>query len=129
MIRVGGRLQNANIKYNIKHPIILLRKGHFTWLLIQQSHHKSLHGGCQVTLQPIRNKYWIIHGKIAVKNNYDSVQPAFDSDNKHNNSKWVTYHSCAYNRVDHSHILESTSLDILKSKYQTNVTQALRNVA
>ena len=41
VIRVGGRLQNANISTEMKHSIVLPKEGHFTELVIQEAHEKK----------------------------------------------------------------------------------------
>lgn len=66
-IRVGGRLQNADITMNHKHPYLMPRHGHFAKLIIRNAHLKTLHSGCQGTLNYIRQKYWIIRAKNVVK--------------------------------------------------------------
>ena len=44
--RVGGRLENADLPFNLKHPIILPEHDHLTVLIIQHAHSKSVgHGG------------------------------------------------------------------------------------
>lgn len=67
LLRVGGRIRNANISFNQKHPIIL-PKGHpLTNLIINHEHLLHLHGGAQSVLAAIRLKYWPIDGKNTVK--------------------------------------------------------------
>lgn len=50
IIRVGGRLQNANIPYSQKHPIILAKRSHITQLIIRDAHIKLLHAGPKLIL-------------------------------------------------------------------------------
>lgn len=63
LIRVGGRLQNANISYNQKHPILLPRSHHITNLIIVNEHSINMHAGILGTLNATRQKYWPIDGK------------------------------------------------------------------
>ncbi|XP_018306186.1 uncharacterized protein, partial [Mycetomoellerius zeteki] len=67
IIRVGGRLKHAPIEYSRKHPIILPSKHHLTELIIRDTHYKNLHAGSQTILATIRNNYWIISGKNAIR--------------------------------------------------------------
>lgn len=67
IIRVGGRLCNASIEYAQKHPIILPNKHHLTNLIIRDTHYKNLHAGAQAVLTIIRNNYWPISGKEAIR--------------------------------------------------------------
>lgn len=67
LLRVGGRLTNANISYDAKHPIILSSYSRLTELIISQAHITTLHGGPRLTLSYIRDKFWIISGIRTVK--------------------------------------------------------------
>ncbi|XP_074101980.1 uncharacterized protein LOC141529376 [Cotesia typhae] len=55
ILRVGGRLQNSNLNSDAKHSIILPRRNHLSTLVIRDGHHKTLHGGTQLTLAYICN--------------------------------------------------------------------------
>ena len=44
LLRIGGRLQNANLTYDETHPIILPRNTIFTHRLIEHAHVLTLHG-------------------------------------------------------------------------------------
>lgn len=68
LMRVKGRLENANMTFEQKHPIILPYRGTLTTLIIREAHEKTMHGGNQMTLYYLRKKYWIVKGKQAVKN-------------------------------------------------------------
>lgn len=45
MLRVGERLSETSLSFDIKHPIILLGKHHFTDLNIRDKHEKIGHRG------------------------------------------------------------------------------------
>ncbi|XP_038061252.1 uncharacterized protein LOC119731982 [Patiria miniata] len=64
---VGGRLTNANIPHQAKHPWIMPNKHRVTELIIQQYHHQYGHSGGERILAELRQKYWIVKGRIAVK--------------------------------------------------------------
>lgn len=66
IIRVGGRLQNANIDFDSKHPIVL-PKSKFAKSLISFYHSRNLHAGTQTLLSIIRTRFWPVGGKNAVK--------------------------------------------------------------
>lgn len=66
IIRVGGRLKNSLLPFTQKHPAILPSNHHFTKLIIDHYHLVCLHGGIQLTLNLIRNTYWILHGRRIV---------------------------------------------------------------
>lgn len=68
ILRVGGRLDNSNLPYYKKHQILLPKDHNVTKQIIRKEHLKLLHAGTQTTLNSIRNNYWIVNGKNAVKN-------------------------------------------------------------
>ena len=54
ILRVGGRLENALIDYDTKHPIILSYQDHVTDLTISQHHQKTGHLGQEYVLSNLR---------------------------------------------------------------------------
>ncbi|XP_044591438.1 uncharacterized protein LOC123269639 [Cotesia glomerata] len=67
IIRVGGRLENAPDSDQQKHPAILPRDAALTRLIISDAHQRTMHGGTQITLAYIRQRYWIIGGRQPVR--------------------------------------------------------------
>ena len=61
--RCGGRLSNAEIAPETKHPILLNRNHHLTTLIIRDCHERVMHGGVKSTLTELRSKYWIVRGR------------------------------------------------------------------
>ena len=60
LIRVGGRLEKAQIPYEEKHPILLPGRHHISLLLARHFHEKVFHQGRQFTEGSIRAAgYWI----------------------------------------------------------------------
>lgn len=70
LLRVGGRIDQADVSYDTRHPIILPAKSHLTQLLIADAHNKTLHGGPQIMLNFLRSKYWILRARDQVKRCY-----------------------------------------------------------
>ena len=66
-LRVGGRLENAPVQSDSKHPIILPSHHHVTTLIIRHHHLAVGHSGLSHTWNAIRKKYWIIKGGAVVK--------------------------------------------------------------
>ncbi|XP_062703599.1 uncharacterized protein LOC134286050 [Aedes albopictus] len=60
IIRVGGRLNKANVDPAVKNPIILGASGRFVSLLVQSYHQRAHHHGRELVLNEIRQTYWII---------------------------------------------------------------------
>ncbi|XP_063917191.1 uncharacterized protein LOC135132905 [Zophobas morio] len=67
IIRVGGRLRNANLSFDKKHPIILPKNHPLTKMIIRHFHIVNLHAGAQATLAAIRHSYWIIAGRNTIR--------------------------------------------------------------
>lgn len=67
LLRVGGRLRNAPISSEQKHPIILPSKHFVTQLIIKNMHIQLLHCGTEHLLSRIRLKYWPISGRREVQ--------------------------------------------------------------
>ncbi|XP_076392699.1 uncharacterized protein LOC143265299 [Megachile rotundata] len=67
LVRVGGRLENAQLKYEQKHPLIIPKSGPLAILLINHEHLRHLHAGCQQTLAALHSRFWILSGKRLIK--------------------------------------------------------------
>lgn len=77
ILRVGGRLKNANINYNQKHPIILPQMDHFTSLVVSEAHDKTLHGHIQLMINVIRQRFWIVGVRRLVKRCINNCKTCF----------------------------------------------------
>ena len=67
VLRVGGRIRNAPVSYEIKHPVILPSKGHITALLVRYHHERISLQGRRMTLNDLRSHgYWVIGGSSSV---------------------------------------------------------------
>lgn len=58
-LRVGGRLKESNLSYDRKHPIIIA-PGSIASLIIADTHQRALHGGLRLTMNLVRESYWIM---------------------------------------------------------------------
>ena len=58
ILRVGGRLQNAPLSPEEKHPAILPIKSHLSELLIRDAHQRTLYGGPQL----IQATFYVLFG-------------------------------------------------------------------
>ena len=67
VLHVGGRLENAPIKDDIRHPIILPINHHVTQLLINHHHEVTGLCGAGATWSSLRQRYWILKGGAAVR--------------------------------------------------------------
>ena len=67
LLRVGGRLEKAPLQLDAKHPIILPASHHVVRLIIEFYHHASGHSGTEHVLSMIRERFWIVKARAAVK--------------------------------------------------------------
>ena len=56
-------MQNADISYSAKHPILLPRSHPFTALIVHDAHRRVFHNGVKETLTEVRSKYRIVKGR------------------------------------------------------------------
>lgn len=54
LLRVGGRLSQSSTPYEVKHPVILPKKGHVTNLILCHYHESIQHQGRGITQNEIR---------------------------------------------------------------------------
>lgn len=67
ILRVKGRLENSTLTYDEMHPIILPPNSHFTKLLIDRFHLRTMHGGTQLVTSLLRRQYWIVNARNAIR--------------------------------------------------------------
>lgn len=66
ILRMNGRVGNADLLEQ-KTAIIIPAQHHFTTLMIRDAHDEVMHGGVQLTLRKLREKFWIIHARRQVQ--------------------------------------------------------------
>lgn len=71
ILRVGGRLQEADLSFDQRHPAILPYQHKVTMLIMQQLHLENKHVGPQALLALVREKYWPIKGNTMAKSIVD----------------------------------------------------------
>ncbi|KAL0861810.1 hypothetical protein ABMA27_009282 [Loxostege sticticalis] len=67
ILRVGGRLQNAELTFAQRHPIILPKKSNITKLIILREHLRLKHAGQKLILSNLSEKYWLINASREIK--------------------------------------------------------------
>ncbi|XP_055614851.1 uncharacterized protein LOC129761163 [Toxorhynchites rutilus septentrionalis] len=67
IIHVGGRLRNAAISTGRKHPIILDHHHPLTKLILRYYHLKYFHAGQQLLISTVRERYWPLNIRRAVR--------------------------------------------------------------
>ena len=67
IIRCGGRIHNAPVPFSAKFPVLLPPNNHFTTLVVNDAHERSLHSGLNHTLTYVRQHYWIPQARQFIK--------------------------------------------------------------
>ncbi|XP_055714844.1 uncharacterized protein LOC129808961 [Phlebotomus papatasi] len=69
LMRVGRRLQASNLDMEQKHPMLFPAKHHVSRLIADKIHTYTCHGGPQMILATMRQKFWPLRGetKAAIK--------------------------------------------------------------
>ena len=68
VLRVGGRIDKAELPWETKHPIILDHGHDITRLIVIDYHRKLIHAGVEHVFNHLREKFWILRGRAEVKN-------------------------------------------------------------
>jgi len=66
LLRVGGRVKNASITFDRKHPIILPHKCRVA-LLVAREAHCVAHVGVEWSLSRLRSKFWVTQGRSLLR--------------------------------------------------------------
>ncbi|XP_038106683.1 uncharacterized protein LOC119766295 [Culex quinquefasciatus] len=66
-LRVGGRLQNADIPYDMRHPPILPQQHRLTTLVIQDLHLDNLHAGPTLVISTLNQRFWVMGCQTVVR--------------------------------------------------------------
>ena len=75
IMRLGGRLQCAQLSYEQRHPAILDEYHQFTRLLIKQTHIRLHHLGVRIVLGELRKEFWILLARQIIKQVIHSCLP------------------------------------------------------
>ncbi len=67
VIRVGGRLSNAEVSYSTKHPVVLHGKNPITRMILQSEHRRMLHAGPTLLCASVSLRFHIINLRNTVR--------------------------------------------------------------
>ena len=62
-----GRMENADLTIQQKHPILIPGGSHFARLIIRDAHLRTAHGGPKDTLVELRSRYWVTKARTVVR--------------------------------------------------------------
>ncbi|XP_062703548.1 uncharacterized protein LOC134286002 [Aedes albopictus] len=63
VLRVGGRLENARISMDRKHPILLDKNHPLTSMIMRHYHYEHLHAGPQLLVASVRERFWSLSAR------------------------------------------------------------------
>ena len=69
ILRCKGRVNNAAIPESSKNPVLLPSRHNFCDLIVEDVHKKIAHSGIRQTLVTLRERFWVLRGREAVKRN------------------------------------------------------------
>ncbi|XP_058806332.1 uncharacterized protein LOC131672852 [Phymastichus coffea] len=87
LIRVGGRLKHSDLTFNQRHSILLPQSHHISDLIIRDAHRRTLHGGIQMSLYAIRERFWILGGKDQIRHIIQRCVPCIRQKHKFPHAK------------------------------------------
>ena len=67
VIRVGGRLEKADLTYDVKHPIVIPGKSRLAELMIREVHECNGHVGAKHILSLLNQRYWLTPGISSIR--------------------------------------------------------------
>ncbi|XP_062530654.1 uncharacterized protein LOC119630128 [Bombyx mori] len=66
-LRVGGRLHKSILNFDSKHQLILPKKHHLTFLIIDNAHITNLHAGSQSVQHILFQRFWILSSRDIIR--------------------------------------------------------------
>lgn len=70
IIRIKTRLDNVEASENVKCLVLLPADHRCTHLIVDSEHRRLLHSGVGVALTELREKFWIVRGRLCVKGDW-----------------------------------------------------------
>ncbi|XP_046869030.1 uncharacterized protein LOC124461557 [Drosophila willistoni] len=67
LLRVGGRLNNSELSYSAKHPLILPRKHRISHLILEHENQHNLHPGVSALFVIVRQRFWIMGDRNLIR--------------------------------------------------------------
>lgn len=82
LIRLGGRLEHADLPPQEKHPLLLDGSHPFTKLLIRHTHVRIHHLGVRIVLSELRHQFWILKARQSIKKILHTCLPCKIANNR-----------------------------------------------
>ncbi|KAH9641239.1 hypothetical protein HF086_003226 [Spodoptera exigua] len=108
IIRIGGRLSNANLPYEAQHPALLPKHDNFTHVLIDYYHRIHCHAGVSLLSSLLRQKYWILSSRGVIRQRVHACNFCFKVSPSHPSPKMADLPAC---RVQETKAFVHTGVD------------------
>lgn len=108
VIRIGGRLSNANLPYEAQHPALLPKHDNFTHVLIDYYHRMHCHAGVNLLSSLLRQKYWILSSRGVIRQRVHACNFCFKVSPSHPSPKMADLPAC---RVQETKAFVHTGVD------------------
>lgn len=77
IMQVGGRLSQANVPYEVKHPILLPNSHVVINALFEHVHRSNMHAGAHAICSFVRQQYWFINARKVARRRVRSCIACF----------------------------------------------------
>lgn len=77
LLRVGGRLRQAELPFTEKYPVLLPKESRLTAVLIDHVHRTNCHPGPQTVQNLIQQNFWIISARSIIRKRIHRCIPCF----------------------------------------------------
>lgn len=108
LLRVGGRLNNADLPFEVQHPILLPKKEHLVNILVDEYHRKNCHTGSNLLSSIIKQKFWILSSRNVIRQRVRLCNFCFKVNPKNPWPKMANLPSC---RVAETKAFANTGVD------------------
>lgn len=79
IVHVGGRLNQAELTFRQRHPVLLPARSRATRLMVEHVHQRYFHTGPGLLLALVRKEYWILSARNLIRNVVHSCNVCFRS--------------------------------------------------
>lgn len=126
LLRVGGRLRNARLPADERHPVIIPGKHHISLLLVRHFHKQTKHQGRHFTSGAVRSAgYWIKGEKRLVSSVLQKCVVCRKLRGNNQNRKWQIYPKIASFQDHHLPMLALILLGLGPLKQEKHVVGQL----
>lgn len=108
ILRIGGRLSQADLPFEAKHPVLLPKRDHIVDLIIQHQHIRNCHTGAGLLMSIIRQRYWILDARTVIRSKLRKCNTCFKVNPTHPTPLMADLPAC---RVSECRVFAHTGID------------------